>query len=105
MTVLLFGCFIPVPWMIKLIDSMNGVCVSFIMTNFEELLAKDSYVSVHHNTIHALAINMYKVANGISPEIMSEVFNLRHTIRFLVGVIHSDFNGSGSASYLDPKIW
>ena len=56
---------------------------------------------------------MYKVINGISPEIMNEVFklreetryHLRHTTQFLVDPIHSVFNGSESASYLGPKIW
>ena len=56
---------------------------------------------------------MYKVANGISPEIMNEVFklreeihyHLRHTTQFLVDPIHSVFNGSESASYLGHKVW
>ena len=42
------------------------------------------------NNIHALAIEMYKVANDMSPDIMNEVFklrnaphyNLRHTSHF-----------------------
>ena len=45
-------------------------------STFEEPLAKDNSVSVHHNNIHALAIEIYKVANGISPEIMNEVFKV-----------------------------
>ena len=53
------------------------------------------------------------MANGISPEIMNEVFklreethyHLRHTTQFLLDPIHSVFNGSESASYLGPKIW
>ena len=56
---------------------------------------------------------MYKVINGIYPEIMNEVFklreethyHLRHTTQFLVDPIHSVFNGNESASYLGPKIW
>ena len=40
------------------------------LSNFEELLHKDNSVSIHHNNIHALAIEMYKVVNGTSPEIM-----------------------------------
>ena len=68
---------------------------------------------MHHNSIHTMAIEMYKAVNGISPEIMSEVFNLReethynlkNTTRFLVDPIHSVFNGSEWASYLSPKIW
>ena len=56
---------------------------------------------------------MYKVVNGISPEIMNKVFklreephyHLRHTTQFLVDPIRSDFNDSESASSLGPKIW
>ena len=56
---------------------------------------------------------MYRVANGMSPEIRNDLFrlrenahyNLRHTSQFLVDPIHSVFNGSESASYLGPKIW
>ena len=59
-------------------------------SNSEELLTKDNSVSIHHSNIHALAIEMYKVANDMSPDIMNEVFklrnaphyNLRHTSHF-----------------------
>ena len=82
-------------------------------SNFEELLVKDNSVSLHHNNIHTLAIEMYKVVNGMSPEIMNDIFklrenthyNLRHTPQFLVDPIHSVFNGGESASYLGPQIW
>ena len=63
--------------------------------------------------VHTLAIEMYKVVNGMSPEIMNNIFklrenthyNLRHTSQFLVDPILSMFNGSESASNLRPKIW
>ena len=56
---------------------------------------------------------MYKVLNGMSPELMNEVFkqrynvhyNLRHTSQFSVNPIHSVYNGTESASYLGPNIW
>ena len=80
--------------------------------NFEELLVKDNSVSTHHINIHSLATKMYKVVNGIPPEIMNDVFqirnnthyNLRYTPTFLTKPIHSVFNGSESESYLGPKI-
>ena len=83
------------------------------MTNFEKLLVKDNSVSIRHNNVDTLAIEMYKVTNDMSPEIMNDIFklrentryNLRHTSQFLVDPIHSVFNGSESASYLGPKIW
>ena len=149
--VLLFGCFIPVFWIIKLIDSMNAkwlqrdsnpqplsstytqpfsqtgqiiqLCCCYKpwtlftyhndkRSSFDELLVKDNSVSVHHNNIHTLVIEMYTVANGMSSEIMNDVFMLRdethhlkHAAQFLVDPIHSVFNGSESAPYLGPKFW
>ena len=82
-------------------------------SSFEELLVKDNSVSIHHNDIHTLAIEMYKIANGMSPDIKNDIFklrenihyNLRRTLQFLFDPIHSVFNGGESTSYLGPKIW
>ena len=83
------------------INRLHERCLRIIYNDkrstFEELLAKDNSVSVHHNNIHAIAIEMYKVVNGISPEITNEVFklreethyHLRHTTQFLVNPIQS----------------
>ena len=75
----------------RLHEHCLGVIYNDKRSTFEELLAKDNSVSVHRNNINALAIEMYKVANSVSPEIMNEVFklrkethNLRHTTQFLV---------------------
>ena len=83
------------------------------MTNFEKQLVRDNSVPIHHNNVDTLAIEMYKVTNDMSPEIINDIFklrenthyNLRHTSQFLVDPIHSVFNGSESASYLGSKIW
>ena len=56
---------------------------------------------------------MYKLANGMSPEIMNEIFqlkekshyNLSYTSEFIFPPIHSVYHGSKSVSYLGPKIW
>ena len=82
------------------------------ISSFEELLKKDNSVSIHHNNIHALAIEIYKAANDMSSDIMNKVFklrntphcNLRHTSNFSTDPIHSVCNGAKSASYLGPKI-
>ena len=101
----------------KKINRLHDRCLRIIyndkLSNFEELLHKDNSVSIHHNNIHALAIEMYKVVNDMSPEIMNEVFkqrsnslyNLRHTSQSFVNPIHSVYNGTESVSYLGPKIW
>ena len=75
-------------------------------SNFEELLNKDNSVSIHHHNIQALAIELYKVVNDMSPEVISEVFqvrdtpyyNLRNNSQFLTYPIHSVYNGTGANS-------
>ena len=83
------------------INRLHERCLRIIYNDkrstFEELLVKDNSVLVHHNTIHAIAIEVYEVVNGMSPEIMNEVFkqreekhyHLRHTTQFLVNPIQS----------------
>ena len=60
------------------------------------------------NNITALAIELYKVANDMSSEIMSEVFklrdtlcyNLRDTWKYSTNPIHSVYHGNEPASHL-----
>ena len=67
-------------------------------------------VSAQHNNVHTLTIEMYKVINDMSPNIMNDVskqrdetpYNMRHIAQFLVDPIV--FNGSELASYLGLKI-
>ena len=99
------------------INRLHERCLHIIYNDkrstFDERLVKDNYASVHQNNINALAVEMYKVANDISPEIMNKVFklseerhyHLRHNKQFLVDPIHSVFDGSESSSYFGPKIW
>lgn len=43
---------------------------------FEELVGKDDSVSVYVRNLQTLAIEMYKVENGGSPEIMKKIFRI-----------------------------
>ena len=87
----------PAIWMFHSRSSNNQInrlserCLRIIYTDkrstFEELLPKDNSVSVHHNNIHAIAIEMYEVVTGISPEIMNKimkVFKLRKKTHYHV---------------------
>ena len=66
-------------------------------SSFEELLVKVNSATEYHNNIYALAIEMFKLVNGISQEIMNKVFKLReethyylrHSVQFLGDPIHS----------------
>ena len=56
---------------------------------------------------------MYKVTNGLSPEIINEIFqireeprcNFRYTSQFTIPSIHSVYNSRESVSFMNPKIW
>lgn len=70
--------------------------------SFEELINKVNYVSMDHNNIHALAVEVYKNPNDMSPEIRSEVsnvkdtfyYNLWHTLQIFTDSVPSVFNGT-----------
>ena len=63
--------------------------------------------------IRSIAIEMYKVKNGLSPEIMNEIFqltegnyyNLCQTFPFMVPHVSSIFKRSESVSFFGAKIW
>ena len=61
------------------INRLHDRCLRMIynnkQSNFDELLVKDNSVTIHDRNIQCLAIQMYMVANGMSPDIMSEFFN------------------------------
>ena len=42
---------------------------------FEDLLAKDGSVSIHHRNIQNVAIEMFKVKNNLCPEIVQSIFS------------------------------
>ena len=79
---------------------------------FQELLNKDNYVSIHHRNLQVLAIEMFKIRRGLSPEILRETFvsktslyNLRRNDTFGKRQVHSLYHGTESLSFLGQKIW
>ena len=56
---------------------------------------------------------MFKVKNEMSPEIICDIFtqrinnhyNLRYINHFETPFVRTVYNGTGSVSYLKPKIW
>ena len=79
--------------------------------SFEALLAKDKSFTIHERNIQTLAIELYKVAYGISPKIMRLVFPTRPNVNYPWENIFQTFNvrtvswGTESLSHLGPKIW
>ena len=41
------------------------------------MLEKDGSVSIHYKNLRALATEMYRIYNGMAPEIVTETFPLR----------------------------
>ena len=54
-------------------------------SSYGELLAKDRSLAIHHRNIRALAIEIYKVMQVISPPLLSEVF-VPYVIMNFVGI-------------------
>ena len=79
---------------------------------FEQLLVKDRSFTIHHRNLQRLAIEMYKVYNNLSPELMHYIFpettntyNLRNKNPFAGRNIHSVYHGTETISYRGPKTW
>ena len=99
------------------INWLHKRCIRLIYndkkSSSEELLETDSSASIQDRNLRTLAIDMYKIYQGISPNIMNEVFTLRHQNQynfrnwtyFDVPKVRTVNNGSESVRYLGPKIW
>ena len=80
-------------------------------STFNELLTKDKSVTVHSRNLQILATEMFKVINGMAPEIISNIFQINTSV---YNLRNSDFKtenvrtvhyGTESLSFLGPKIW
>ena len=82
-------------------------------SNFNELLVKDGFVSIHHQNVQKLTVEMFKVSRDLSPEIVNELFRSREQIpyelrqrpQFQIPWVHSVFSDTKSLKFLGPKIW
>ena len=46
-------------------------------SSFEELLSEDKSVTVHQRNLQILATEMYKILNGLSPDIVQDIFETK----------------------------
>ena len=78
-----------------------------------ELLVKDVSVSIHHQNLQKLAVKMFKVSEGLNPEIANELFQfrdqipyeLRQRFHFQIPLVYSVCIGTESFKFLGSKIW
>ena len=98
------------------INHLHERCLRVIyndkISSFKELLERDGSVPIHNRNLQILATEMFKVYNNIAPPIITEIFNkrnpnyqLRHASHFSIPPVRSVYNGTGSLSFLGPKIW
>ena len=43
-------------------------------SSFQELLIEDNYLNIHHIILQKLVTEIFKVKNGLSPELMNDLF-------------------------------
>ena len=81
--------------------------------NFNDLLVRGGFVSIHHQNLQKLAVEMFNVSRGLSPENINELFQFREQIsyelrqrpQFQIPWIHSAFSGTESLKFVGPKVW
>ena len=80
-------------------------------SSFDQLLQKDESFTIHERNIQTLGIELYKVAWGLSPEIMKLVFPLNNRKNFVWEDIFQTYNvrttswGLETLYHIGPKIW
>ena len=45
-----------------------------IISSFEDLLRKDSTVSIYHRNVQKVAIEMYKIKYNVGPQLIDDLF-------------------------------
>ena len=81
------------------------------VSTFRQLLDKDNSFTIHERNTQALGIELYKVVNGLSPDIMKEVFPIKESIKysskniFITRNVHTVRYGTETLSHIGPKIW
>ena len=74
---------------------------------FEELLQKDQAFTIHERNLQKLAVEMYKVKNGLCPEVMKDLFVLKSYGEedFILPKVSTVNRGIETIRYRGPKTW
>ena len=81
-------------------------------SSFQELLIEDNSLNIHYRYLKKLVTEIFKVKNGLSSELMNDVFefiekpySLRATSHFRSRKIRPTKYGIETPSYLVAKFW
>ena len=81
------------------------------ISSFHEFLQKDHFFTIHHRNIQSLAIELYKIKENLSNEIMSSIFpprlikyNLRTQSDFFRNSVNSSKYGVKSIRFFASKV-
>ena len=80
-------------------------------SSFQELLIEDNALNIHHRNLQKLVTEIFRVKNGLSPQLMSDVFNFIEKPYFLRITSHfrsrriPTTNYGIETPYLGPKLW
>ena len=81
-------------------------------STFEQLLINDKSFSIHHQNIHKLMIEIYKVFYNITDNTYSNIFirtshnfNLRSQPDTLIPAVNSALKGKNSLRYFGSLMW
>ena len=99
------------------INTLHERCLRLLYndkkSSFHEILERDSCVSIHHRNLRALSTEIYRIYNGMAPEIVTEIFPLRQQGQcnprnwsdFTLPNVRIVNCGRDSIRYLSLKIW
>ena len=80
--------------------------------SFQELLIEDNSLNIHHRNLQNPVTEIFKVKNGLSPELMNDVsefieklYFLQTTSHFRSRKISTTKYGIEKPSYFGPELW
>ena len=101
--------------MLESISFMRALRIVYRNTSlcFDQLLQTNKSCNIHHKNIQTLAIELYKVKNYLSNQMMQKIiekrqnlhFNLRFQTNFVLLGISTTYFGLHLLRYFSSKIW